>query len=169
MKKTLSHLLPELATALCLGLLVAVPRHAAASGTPPSGRVVSVGQDSGGLYLSLPGIQDASYSIEVKNALTNTIWERLGSVTGLDGPTVYPLPPDSSPSRFFHVLFPQPLVTAGEPAYLAGTGGETLYVTGQFFYPGDEVRVNGILLENITYISPTLLSATLPPQNTRPL
>ena len=82
MKKTLSHLLPELATALCLGLLVAVPRHAAASGTPPSGRVVSVGQDSGGLYLSLPGIQDASYSIEVKNALTNTIWERLGSVTG---------------------------------------------------------------------------------------
>lgn len=127
----------------------------------PPGRSVDIHVEDGDVRLSLPGIQDATYDIQAKTSLTND-WQPLETVTGLAGETFYPLAPDSSPSRFFRIMFPQPSVTAGEPAFAPATGGTTVYVTGNYFYEGDQIFVDGVRLSNVTFISSTLLSGTLP-------
>jgi YD repeat-containing protein len=135
----------------------------AGAAEPPSGRRVAIHVlDSNTVNLSLPGIADAVYDIQVRTNLSPTSsWSLLGTVTGVDGETTYPVPSDASPSRFFRVLFPQPTVVAGEPAYAPSEGG-TVYVTGLFFYPGDQIRIGGLPLLNVVFLSPTLISATLP-------
>ena len=149
----------------CTTNLCALFMTFAATGTTlPPGRHVAIGKGDTGLYLSLPGIQGASYEIQVKNSLSHTEWQRQGIVTGQDGITVYPLPASDSPSQFFRVLFPQPTIIAGEPAlYAQGTGGEVIYVTGSFFYPGDVIRVGGLAVSNVVFLSPGLIRADLPP------
>ena len=136
---------------------------AAENATLPPGRNVGIENLDTGLALTLPGIQDASYEIQVKSNLTNKVWQRLGTVTGEVGITYYPLPASDSPSQFFRVLFPQPSVTAGEPAlYAQGTGGAFIYVTGAFFYPGDLIRVGGLAVSNVVFLSPGLIRGDLP-------
>ena len=146
---------PTLCLIACL--LTAVLVQAA----PPQGRSVDIHVEDGAVRLSLPGIQDATYGIQVKTSMTND-WQPLETVTGLAGETFYPVAPDSSLSRFFSVWFPRPTVSAGEPAFAPATGGGTFYVTGEYFYPGDQIFVDGVLLSNVTFFSSTLLSGTLP-------
>ncbi|MDD2600720.1 MAG: DUF6531 domain-containing protein [Kiritimatiellae bacterium] len=147
------------ALALCLAACILTAAFVRA--VLPEGRSVDIHLDGGDVSLTLPGIKEATYDIQVKNTLTNT-WSSLGTVIGLDGITTVPVTPDSSPSRFFRVLFPQPTISAGEPALLANSGGSTLYVTGRFFYAGDQIFVDGVLLENATFLGSSLLSGTLP-------
>lgn len=127
----------------------------------PEGRSVDIHLDDGDVRLSLPGIQNAPYDIQVKSALLND-WEPLERVTGQDGETFYAVPPDGAPIELFRVLFPPPSITAAEPAFAPTTGGSTVYITGQYFYEGDQLFVDGVLLSNVTFISSTLLSGTLP-------
>jgi YD repeat-containing protein len=88
----------------------------------------------------------------------------MNTVIGTGGEVVYPVSSSNLPSAFFRVLFPQPVITAGEPArYAHGTGGSYLYITGQYFYSGDQVRVGGILANNAVPVSPSLLRVELPP------
>ena len=114
---------------------------------PPSGRAVAIHRLGGNaVNLSLPCIADAVYDIQAQTNLSQkSSWVSIGTVTGVDGETTYPVPSDASPSRFFRVLFPQPELSAGEPAFVSGSGGNTFYITGQFFYPGDQIRVGTAL------------------------
>lgn len=131
-------------------------------GAAAGGRSLTIRQGGSALYLSLPGIEDAVYDIQVATNLTSNVWKPLAPVTGADGETVYPLPTDESVGRFFRVLFPSPVVIAGEPALVSEPDGEALYITGQYFYPGDCVRIGGVLLENAVFASSALLRVALP-------
>lgn len=135
-----------------------------ANGPPatPDGRNVGIGIDKEGVYLTLPGIQDATYGIETKTSIASNQWQRIGGVDAIDGLNVFRPPSVSEPTRFFRVLFPQPALSAGEPAFLSGSGSETVYISGQFFYEGDLIHVGGVLLSNVTFISSTMLSGSLP-------
>ncbi len=149
-----------LATVLTLTFLL--PSNTTALDSRYDGRKVVMQRGADVTSLSWQGIADAPYAVEARANLTQGGWDALATVPGTDGITVYPVPDNLSPSRFFRVLFPQPTVAAGEPAYAPAEGG-TVYVTGQFFYPGDQVRVGGVLLTDVVFLSPTLISATLPP------
>lgn len=134
----------------------------AASAAPPPGRGVAISViNTNSVSLSWQGIADAPYGVQARSSLTASEWALQSTVTGVNGEVTFTLPPDVSPSRFFRVLFPQPGVTAGEPAYATSSGG-TIYITGLFFYPGDTVRVGGVPLADVSFLSPTLISATLP-------
>ena len=157
-RKPLPNTLLSVGCSLCLGLLAA-PR---ASGALPEGRNVAIQSQPDGLALHWQGIADAPYEIQATPHLRGPDWAPLGSVTALEGDNAFPVTLAASPSRFFRVLFPQPVVEAGEPAFASEAGG-TVYITGQFFYPGDQIRVGGVPLTDVTFITPTLISATLPP------
>ncbi len=129
----------------------------------PPGRTLGITSGRDGLYLQLPGITDATYDIEGKSAMTDQTWQRLGTLEAVEGVNRYPIPSSSEPGRFFRVLFPQPVLAAAEPAFLTASGDNTVYITGEFFYEGDLIRVGGVLLSNVTFLSATTLSATLPP------
>jgi YD repeat-containing protein len=145
--------------------LTSILMIAESGGAPlPPGRNVGIGSDAKGLYLALPGIGDATYDIDVKSTLTNTNWQRLGTLEAVEGENIYPLPSSSEPSRFFRLLFPQPTLAAAEPAFLSEPGDNAVYITGQFFYEGDLIRVGGVLLSNVTFLSSTTLTGTLPTQ-----
>lgn len=126
----------------------------------PPGRSIGIEKTPLGWTLSLPTIQDACYDIETKSNLTVASWQYVATVTGEVGRTDYPLLLPDAPSRFFRAIFPQPAVTAGEPAYLTEEGG-VLYITGQYFYDGDTVRLGGIPLTDVVFVSHTLLRATV--------
>lgn len=148
---------------LTLCLTTGIFMAALVSAVLPVGRSVDIHLDDGDLQLSLPGIVDATYGIQVKSSLTDDAWEPLETVRGEAGETFVSVAPDSStPARFFRVLFPQPMISAGEPAFAPTTAGSTIYVTGQYFYEGDQILVDGVQLSNVTFISSTLLSGTLP-------
>jgi YD repeat-containing protein len=131
-------------------------------GALPEGRAVSIENQGSVVQLSWLGIADAPYGVQGRTNLSASAWGEIQTVTGVDGETVYPVPHDFSPSRFFRVLFPQPRIEAGEPAFAPAEGG-TVYITGQFFYAGDQIRIGGVALTDVVFLSPTLLSATLPP------
>ncbi|MFA7174104.1 MAG: HU family DNA-binding protein [Kiritimatiellia bacterium] len=150
--------------ALALCLAACILTGALVRAVLPEGRSVDIHLDGGDVQLTLPGIGNAPYAIQVKTSLTDA-WEPLGTVIGADGVTMFPVTLDS-PSAFFRVLFPQPTLVAGEPALLAASGGSTVYVIGQFFYAGDQIFVDGLLLSDVTFISSTLLSGTLPDLST---
>jgi len=137
-----------------------------ANGLPalPEGRNVGVGLDSEGLYLTLPGIQDATYGIEEARSVLSNQWEQIGGFDATDGLNIYRPPATNAPTRFFRGLFPQPTLAAVEPVFVSGTGEDTVYVTGQYFYEGDVIRVGGVILSNVTFISSTMLSGTLSSQ-----
>jgi YD repeat-containing protein len=110
------------------------------------------------------GITNALYEPQIRTNLVHGDWDFLNTVIGTGGEMIYPVSSTNLPSAFFRVLFPQPVVTAGEPArYAHGTGGSYLYITGQYFYSGDQVRVGGILANNAVLLSPTLMRVDLPP------
>jgi len=152
----------SLRTALTLTALIMIAARGGAA--LPPGRSVGITTGKGGLFLQLPGISDANYEIQVKNSLSNTVWQRMGTLQAVDGENLYPIPSSSEPSRFFRVLFPQPALAAAEPALLSASGDSTVYITGEFFYAGDQIRVGGVLLSNVTFLNSTTLSGTLPPQ-----
>lgn len=131
---------------------------------PLEGRNVHIERNDAGLYLYWLGITNAAYEAQVSTNLMQGNWGYLDTVIGADGLTAYPVETETNaiPTRLFRVLFPQPAVSAGEPSFVTEEGGTTIYVTGQYFYDGDQIYVDGILLDNVTFISSTLLSGTLP-------
>jgi YD repeat-containing protein len=129
----------------------------------PEGRGLDLERQGAGVSLRWLGITNAPYEAQARTNLVQGGWGLLGTVIGADGLTVYPVPPDDSPTRFFRVLFPQPTVLAAETArYVHGTGGSYLYITGDFFYSGDQVRVGGILANNTVLLTASLLRVELP-------
>ena len=130
----------------------------------PEGRSVDIEAQRAGVSLSWLSITNAPYAVQGRTNLMQGLWGSLDTIIGAGGTSVYPVVFTDSPSRFFRVLFPQPSVQAGEPAFVQSAGGSTLFISGQFFYAGDLIRVGGVLLSNVTFLSSTLLSGTLPPQ-----
>ena len=130
----------------------------------PEGRSLDIEIQGTGVRLSWLSITNALYEVQARTNLVQGNWGVLDTIVNAGGVTVYPVTPDDSPSRFFRVLFPQPVVTAGEPARTTtGTGGSYLYISGAFFYAGDQVSVGGILASNLVFVSPSLLRVELPP------
>ncbi len=149
-------------SALGLAILILVEQPARAA--LPEGRSVDLETQGTGVSLSWLSITNAPYEVQTRSNLVQGSWGVLDTIVNAGGVTVYPVTPDDSPSRFFRVLFPQPVVTAGEPARTTtGTGGSYLYITGEFFYAGDQVRVGGLLASNAVFLSPSLLRVELPP------
>ncbi len=147
---------------VALGLSYVLATLTTAHATRPEGRAISIDRTGADVSLRWLGIAEALYGVQARASLTQGDWSPLATVTGIDGETVYPVSPDLSPSRFFRVFFPQPTVVAGEPAFASADGG-TVYISGQFFYAGDQIRIGGVVLTGVVFQSPTLLSATLPP------
>jgi YD repeat-containing protein len=129
----------------------------------PEGRTIAIEHGVDGFKLRWRDIAEAPYEVQTDTSLVRRTWGFLDIVVGTGGETIYPITPDTSPSRFFRVLFPQPAIAAGEPALTAGASdGSAIYVTGSFFYPGDRIRVGGILASNSVYVTPSLLSGDFP-------
>ncbi|MFT5241035.1 MAG: RHS repeat-associated protein [Kiritimatiellia bacterium] len=146
--------------AVCL--FIPICQEAQADSLP--GRRVSIhNRGSNTLDLSWLAITNAPYEVQFRPVLQQGDWSSLGTTSGRDGDTGFSVPPTNAPAGFYRVLFPEPVLRAGEPAIGPGTGGETLYVTGQHFYCGDQIRVGGVLITNVTFIDATLLSVVLPP------
>ncbi len=151
-----------LVSALGLAALILVAETGRAA--LPEGRSVDIETQGTSVSLYWLSITNAPYVVESRTNLVQGSWGVLDTIVNAGGVTVYPVTPDDSPSRFFRVLFPQPVVTAGEPARTTtGTGGSYLYITGEFFYAGDQVRVGGLLASNIVFVTPSLLRVELPP------
>ena len=147
--------------ALCLLSLMLATQLAASELT--QGRTVAIEQGVDGFNLRWRDIAEAPYEVQTRTNLVRGSWGFLDIVMGTGGEAIYHVTPDTSPSRFFRVLFPQPAITASEPALTDGTSvGSAIYVTGSFFYPGDVIRVGGMLVSNSVYVTPSLLRADFP-------
>jgi YD repeat-containing protein len=128
------------------------------------GRTIAIEQAADGFNLRWRDIAEAPYEVQTRTNLVRGSWGFLDIVMGTGGEALYHVTPDTSPSRFFRVLFPKPAITASEPALTDGAaGGAAIYVTGSFFYPGDVIRVGGMLVSNSVYVTPSLLSGDFPP------
>jgi YD repeat-containing protein len=148
--------------ALCLLSIMLATKLAASELT--QGRAIAIEQAADSFNLRWRDIAEAPYEVQTRTNLVRGSWGFLDIVMGTGGEAIYHVTPDTSPSRFFRVLFPQPAITASEPALTDGTsGGSAIYVTGSFFYPGDVIRVGGMLVSNSVYVTPSLLSADFPP------
>ena len=144
------------------GLAALILIAAAARAAVPEGRGLDIERHGTAITLHWLGILNAPYAAHARDHLGRDDWSLLDTVIGADGPTAYTVPDGDSSARFFRVLFPQPTVAAGEPALLAQTQGSTIDVNGLYYYPGDQIRVGGVLLSNTVFVNSSLLRATLP-------
>jgi len=62
---------------------------------------------------------------------------------------------------FFQILFPAPVISGVEPAYIQSGSGGALYVTGRYFYEGDTISLGGSLITNVTVLSSGLIRGDL--------
>ena len=144
------------------GILIAALSATQAWSAAPVGRQVGVDRSATATYLVWLSQSNTTYEIQDKTNLRQAAWSPVAQVSAAGPEATWPIPLAESPSRFFRVLFPQPTLLAGEPAFGPLVGGIPVYITGTHFYEGDLIRVGGVLLSNIVFLSPTLLSGILP-------
>ncbi|NQU38773.1 MAG: hypothetical protein HQ523_02355 [Lentisphaerae bacterium] len=121
--------------------------------------------------LGLHGIEGAVYPIETRTNLLSGEWEPLDTLLGEDtipggggGRLAYPIPPSTTPTRFFRALFPQPTLAGVEPALRPeGEDVPFIFLTGSGFYPGDTVLVGGQPSPHVEFDAHGLLRVDLPP------
>lgn len=147
-----------LATALAAVLFVIV----LGGTTPPQGREVLIAREDAGLALVWRSISNAAYRVEQRTNLLSGAWNTTPPWAVPGDLSVWQIPGADLPSQFFRVLFPTPQITGGEPSFVPEAGGTTVYVTGEYFYEGDQIRVDGVLLTNVVFISHNLMSGELP-------
>ena len=145
-------------TSVVFAAVLAAPAWSAA----PGGRQVGIDRNAFSTYLVWLSQSNTTYAIQDKTNLRQSAWSDLTDVSATGPEATWPIPLPDSPSRFFRVLFPQPTILAGEPAFGPLAGGITVYITGTHFYAGDLILVGGLPLSSVTFLSPTLLSGVLP-------
>lgn len=139
-----------------------------ADGDPVAVRaqIITDGEGAPQVQLSLPGVQDATYDIQVKTHLTDGgPWRAVDQVRAAsDGMVVWTAPGTLRQQEFYRVRLPQPQIFTVEPALASPNAPVTLYLTGQCFGSNDTVRLDGVVIPGANLLSSALIQVDVPPQ-----
>lgn len=130
----------------------------------PQGRNINLAKDDAGLSLEWRGIPEATYRVERRTNLLAGDWEKttLPEVVADSETTTVNIATSDASSQFFRVLFPTPVVESCDLVPLEAAEGIGLVVNGTYFYEGDQIRVDGVPLNNVVFVNHNQLRGELP-------
>ncbi len=139
----------------------------------PALRISNTGPNLEGLppfKLEWDAISNATYLVQSADSLApGTVWHTLDAVIVPDKAGSYQIQvvaTDStgqmSPTKFFRLILPQPEIFSVEPAVFAPGVAVDAYLVGQCFEITDVVRVDGVPLSGVIYLSHNMLQGPLP-------
>jgi len=136
----------------------------------PALRISNTGPDPEGLptfQLEWDAISNATYGVQVSTDLASGSWETIDLVTPTGNLGSYKIPAANQGlllnlHLFSRLVLPQPHVTAVEPAIFPPGVPVDAYVIGQCFESTDVVRVDGVPLSGVIYLSHNMLQGPMP-------
>ena len=152
-----------------LGLVLALPAAATSLHIAPTGN------DTEGLQtfrLEWDAKSNATYRVQSASDLTSVVaWKTVDVATPANGAGRYDIKGRSIPENsveFFRLVLPQPEIFSVEPAIFASGAAVDAFVIGQCFESNDVVRVDGVTVSGVVFVSGGLLECRLPPQSVGP-
>jgi YD repeat-containing protein len=143
-----------------------------ADAPPTNVRMQNTGLDTEGartFRIEWDAVSNATYHVQRAGSLMpSTSWENMDLIRPVGGTGFLEIKGRSIPENsveFFRLVLPQPAISAVEPAVFQSDVAVTVYVIGQCFESNDVVRVDGVVIGSVIYLSGGLLECVLPPQS----